>query len=72
MYEDSVTQAKAAEPRQNERLTTVSASETGVRAYGTKREFSKERNDPKFNYEPRYRQMVEARMAMTDWNNLPT
>jgi len=71
MYEDSVTQAKAAEPSQNRNLTSMSASETGIRGYSTKREFTQERNSPKFNVEPRYRQMVEARMSKTDWNTLP-
>lgn len=71
LYEESVKNAKAAEPVQNERLTNMPASETGIRAYATKREFKEQRNDPKFKMEPRYRQMVEARMSMTDWNHLP-
>ena len=71
MYEQAVTSQKAAEPTKNPNLASVSASETGVRPYSTKREFTAERNDPKFGLEPRYRQMVEHRMSMTDWNNLP-
>ena len=71
LYDESVTQAKAAEPAQSEKLTSVSASETGIRPYTTKREFTAERNDPKFSLEPKYRQMVEARMSRTDWNHLP-
>lgn len=71
MYEESTKNAKAAEPVQNERLTNMPASETGIRSYATKREFTAERNDPKFMSEPRYRQMVEARMSMTNWNQLP-
>jgi len=71
MYDQAVTSQKAAEPTKNPNLTSVSASETGVIPYRNKREFSAERNDPKFGLEPRYRQKVEHRMSMTDWNNLP-
>ena len=70
MYDQAVVSQKAAEPTKNPNLATVSASETGVRPYSTKREFTAERNDPKFKMEPKYRHMVEQRMSMTDWNNL--
>jgi len=70
MYDQAVVSQKAAEPTKNPNLATVSASETGVRPYSTKREFTAERNDPKFMMEPKYRHMVEQRMSMTDWNNL--
>ncbi len=71
MYEQAVTSQKAAEPTKNPNLAAVPASETGIRPYGTKREFTAERNSPKFNIEPKYRQMVEKRMSITDWNHLP-
>jgi len=71
MYEQAVTSQKAAEPTKNPNLAAVPASETGVRPYSTKREFTAERNDPKFMMEPKYRQLVEQRMSMTDWNHLP-
>ena len=71
MYEQSVTSAKASEPPKNQNLATVPASETGIRPYGSKSEFNQERNDPQFKRGNKFRQMVEARMAMTDWNNLP-
>ncbi len=70
MYEQAVVSQKAAEPSKNPNLATVPASETGVRPYSTKREFTAERNNPKFKMEPRYRHMVEQRMSMTNWNNL--
>tara|TARA_B100000700_G_C14959780_1_gene815873 strand:+ start:76 stop:1038 length:963 start_codon:yes stop_codon:yes gene_type:complete len=71
MYEQATISQKAAEPAQNQQLTSVPASETGVVPYSTQREFKAERNDPRFNIEPSFRQKVEARMSMTDWNSLP-
>ena len=71
MYEQSVTSAKASEPPKNQNPATVPASETGIRPYGSKSEFNQERNDTQFKRGNKFRQMVEARMAMTDWNNLP-
>ena len=71
MYDQAVTSQKAAEPEQNAQLTQVSASETAITPYSTKREFTADRNNPKFNMEPRFRQMVEQRMSLTDWNHLP-
>jgi hypothetical protein len=71
MYDNSVTSAKASEPDKNQNLATVPASETGIRAYGSKSEFTKERNDPRFSREGKFRNMVESRMSMTDWNHLP-
>tara|TARA_R100000458_G_C8239525_1_gene218982 strand:+ start:51 stop:938 length:888 start_codon:yes stop_codon:yes gene_type:complete len=71
MYEASVTNQKAQEPAQPQNLAAMSASETGILPYKNKREFSAERNDPRFNMEPKFRQQVEARMSLTDWNHLP-
>ena len=71
LYEDNVKSAKVAEPSKNEKLTTMSASETGTRGYISKREFTADRNNPKFNMEPKFRHMVESRMSITDWNHLP-
>mgnify|MGYP006406423495 FL=1 len=71
MYDQAVTSEKAAEPIKNPNLASVSASETGTLPYSTRREFSAERNNPKFNLDPRYRQQVEERMSITDWNHLP-
>jgi len=71
MYDQAVTSAKASEPAKNQNLATVPASETGIRPYGSKSEFNQERNNPKFTREGQFRRMVEDRMSITDWNNLP-
>ena len=71
MYDSSVTATKAKEPVKNENLTQVAASQTGILPYKNQREFKAERNDPKFQYEPQYRDMVQRKMAITDWNTLP-
>ena len=71
MYDSSVTATKAKEPVKNENLTQVAASQTGILPYQNQREFKDERNDPKFQYEPQYRDMVQRKMAITDWNTLP-
>ena len=71
MYDSSVTATKAKEPVKNENLTQVAASQTGILPYKNQREFKAERNDPKFQYEPQYRDMVQNKMAITDWNTLP-
>ena len=70
MYDTAVKSEKAKEPAPNPNLKSVAASETGVQPYGTKREFTAERNDPKYGMEPAYRDMVQRRMAITDWNTL--
>ena len=71
MYNKAVQSEKAKEPAANPNLTQVAASQTGVLPYKNQREFKAERNDPKFQLEPNYRDMVQKRMAMTDWNTLP-
>lgn len=71
MYDSAVTSTKAKEPVPSENLTQVSASQTGIMPYQNRREFKAERNDPKFQVEPKFRDMVQSRMALTDWNTLP-
>jgi len=71
MYDSSVTATKAKEPVKNENLTQVAASQKGILPYKNQREFKAERNDPRFQYEPQYRDMVQRKMAITDWNTLP-
>jgi hypothetical protein len=71
MYDNAVTSAKSKEPAPNPNLTQVAASQTGTLPYKNRREFTAERNDPKFQFEPQYRDMVQNRMAITDWNTLP-
>jgi len=71
MYDSAVTSAKDKEPAPNPQLTQVAASQTGILPYTSRREFKAERNDPKFSMEPKYRDMVQNRMAITDWNTLP-
>jgi hypothetical protein len=71
MYDSSVTATKAKEPVKNENLTQVAASQKGILPYQNQREFKAERNDPKFQFEPQYRDMVQRKMAITDWNTLP-
>lgn len=71
MYDSAVTTAKAKEPVTSEKLTQVAASQTGTLPYQNRREFKAERNDPKFQVEPKFRDMVQSRMALTDWNTLP-
>ena len=71
LYDGRVTEDKSKEPRTNPNLTQVAASQTGVLPYTNKREFTAERNDPKFQLEPSYRDVVQKRMSITDWNTLP-
>lgn len=71
MYRAATVEKRAKEPEKNENLTQVAASQRGIVAYQTQREFKQERNDPRFELEPKFREMVMARMSMTDWNTLP-
>ena len=59
------------EPNMTPNLQQVAASDTGYQGYRTKREFTADRNNPRFRLEPAYRQAVEQRMARTDFNSLP-
>ena len=71
LYQSKVQQEKLNEPQKNPNLTQVAASQTGVLPYKNQREFKAERNNPRFHIEPSFRDMVQKRMAMTDWNTLP-
>jgi len=72
MYNESSAQAtKSQEPAQVQDLQQVSGSESGFTAYRTKREFTADRNNPRFRLEPQFRAAVEQRMLRTDFNQLP-
>jgi hypothetical protein len=71
MYKAATVNKRAEEPKRNENLTQVAASQQGIIPYQTQREFKAERNDPRFEIEPKFRDMVMARMSRTDWNTLP-
>ncbi len=71
MYNANVTAEKAKEPAPNPNLTQVAASQTGILPYQNRREFKQERNDQRFQLDPKFRDMVQRKMAITDWNTLP-
>jgi hypothetical protein len=72
MYnEQSATAVKGREPEMTPNLTQVAATDTGFVGYKTKREFTADRNNPRFKLEPQYRQAVEQRMMRTNFNTLP-
>jgi hypothetical protein len=71
MYQKAVQAEKKAEPVGNPNLTSVSSSETGLIAYRTQREFKQDRSNPSFATDPRFRDSVERRMLLTDFNHLP-
>jgi hypothetical protein len=48
----------------------VASTQVPNQAYRTKREFSNERNNPRFQTDNKYRQAVEQRMMKTDFNKL--
>jgi len=70
MYEQANVSSKQSEPAPNKKLASAPDSEVSIRPYTSKSEFAKDRNSPKFAQDPKYRQMVETRMSMTDWNNI--
>jgi len=70
MYDQAVTAMKAAEPAQNPKLAQVPDGETGILPYTSRVEFMAERGDPRFKTEPKFRDLVEKRMSLTDWNTL--
>lgn len=67
---------KASNPKVNEpviptnRESVVNTSQT-YPPYATKREFTADRNNPRFSMEPKFREAVEQRMIKTNWNTLP-
>ena len=72
MYDSSNPESKrAAEPAPTPNLGQVPSSETGIAPYRSQTEFKKERNDPQFEYDPAFREKVQNKMAITDWNTLP-
>lgn len=48
----------------------VAASTVNTLPYSSKAEFYAERNDPRFNMDPKFRQAVETRMLQTNFNSL--
>jgi hypothetical protein len=68
---NSVANAKAEEPQSAPNTESVSASDTGFVSYTTKREFMADRNNPRFKLEPAFREAVEQRMLLTNFNTLP-
>jgi len=64
--------SKAAEPKQTAKgQVPIASTQQGITAYQTKREFMAERNNPKFNVDPKFRNYVEQRMMKTDFTKLP-
>jgi hypothetical protein len=71
-YAKATGTSKAAEPKQTAKgQVPVASTQQGVVAYQTKREFMFERNNPKFNVDPKFREYVEQRMLRTDFTKLP-
>jgi len=69
--ERAATAEKGREPTMTPDLQQVAATDTGFVGYKTKREFTADRNNPRFGLEPQFRQAVEQRMMRTDFNTLP-
>jgi len=69
-YEKATGTVKTGEPSQTGKKVPVSATQVPATPYKTKREFQAERNNPKFNQDPKYRAAVERRMLMTDFSRL--
>jgi len=64
--------SKAAEPKQTARgQVPMASTQQGITAYQTKREFMFERNDKRFELNPKFREYVEQRMLRTDFTKLP-
>jgi hypothetical protein len=61
---------KKKEPAKGKQVP-VSATQQGLVAYKTKREFYADRNNPRFTVDPKFRSAVESRMARTDFRSLP-
>ena len=62
---------KAKEPMVPQNREAVSNTTQTYPPYSTKREFTADRNNPRFTIEPKFREAVEQRMARTNWNTLP-
>lgn len=64
--------SKAAEPKQTAKgQVPMASTQQGITAYQTKREFMSERNDRRFEVNPKFREYVEQRMLRTDFTKLP-
>ena len=59
------------EPGMTPNLQQVTGVDTGFVGYKTKREFTADRNNPRFKLEPQFRGAVEQRMMRTNFNSLP-
>ena len=70
-YNEAVTAPKAKEPTTSpQNLASVPDSQAGYMGYKTHREFKADRNNPKYQLDPKFRNAVEERMARTNWNTL--
>ena len=71
-YAKATGTSKAAEPKQTARgQVPVASTQQSITAYQTKREFMAERNDRRFEVNPKFREYVEQRMLRTDFTKLP-
>ena len=71
-YAKATGTSKKAEPKQTAKgQIPIASTQQGIIAYQTKREFMAERNNPKFNTDPKFRNYVEQRMLRTDFTKLP-
>lgn len=71
-YAKATGTSKKAEPKPTAKgQIPIASTQQGITAYQTKREFMAERNNPKFNSDPKFRNYVEQRMMRTDFTKLP-
>lgn len=71
-YAKSTQTSKPNEPKPTARgQVPIASTQQGITQYTTKREFYAERNDMRFNTDPKFRQYVEQRMMRTDFTKLP-
>jgi len=71
-YAKATGTSKAAEPKQTAKgQIPIASTQQGIVAYQNKREFMAERNNPKFNNDPKFRNYVEQRMMRTNFSKLP-
>ena len=73
MYQDALkTEQAQAEPSRNPNLGANPSGAAGmIEPFANQREFRAARNDPRFKMEPSFRDLVQKKMAITDWNTLP-
>lgn len=71
-YEKSTMTSKPKEPKASAKgQIPIASTQEGITAYQNKREFSAERNNPRFMSDPKFRNYVEQRMLRTDFTKLP-